>query len=426
MLRGVATGMFGMSAVVCVIAAVACSDSAPSVTVTPPPSQVAPEPPPKPEMPWSPDIAVALIPDIAGYFRDCNCSGANIGGLERVPYAANDAPTLHYLFYGDTLFQPKGNAAGKRLSKTAVERIVSSTALLWRDLGQVAWLPSPADMEALLLHQVSAKPLERFIVTAPGLDGVEVRIGEGVPTITLGIGENSYVATGPMRNASGREIAIVGVWRNGESSSPPVLSRTLGTVALHRPAEGSPTWGIMSSELAKAPVLVSTWRVYLPASMPRSTEIGRYLDAHEVRLAHGGQGVAVDAAAFLTTMRGHVESCEGCHAKAVEAWTQSPHAKAWLTLKSKAQHNNPSCLSCHVENAATFENAEGVPKAEHFHRAAVTCKTCHTSGDKPTLKTCETCHNEHTDPKGLYNIRFKSICPGDKPYQKEGSECPSR
>jgi hypothetical protein len=388
-----------------------------------------------PAMPWTPDTAVVLIPDIAGYFRDCNCSGVNIGGLERVPHAANDSPDLHYFFYGDTLFPSRGRAAGANLGKAAVERMVSSTATLWSQLGNVNWCPSPAELETLRYHDIDTRPLLPFMVSdlATRMDGVKVRVEESAPTMTLEIGEGAHVATAPTRGAKGREIAVVGLWRTipsdqgrVEADGPPLLSRTLGTVAMHRPRENSPTWRIMFKELAKGGVLLSSWRAFLPASMPKSAEIGRFLDAHEVRLAHGVPGKTVDTGEFLARMREQVESCKGCHARAVETWMGSPHAKAWLTLKSKMQHNNPSCLSCHVEKPTTFENAGGMPRADHFRRAAVTCNTCHTSDEKPTLRTCEGCHNEHTDPKGLYRTHFTDICPGDKPYSQENTKCPLR
>jgi hypothetical protein len=393
-------------------------------------------PPPEPTAPWMPDAAIVLIPDIDGYFRDCDCTGASIGGLERIPFAANSAPTLHVVFYGDTLFPPQGNAAGVNRSRAAVEQMIQSTARLWADLGNVSWHPSPSDLAALAHHGVELGPLQQFVTTEAEYSayGVTVRFGSEQRHLTLETPAASHTLGAPTRRARGREVVVVGAWTTipqedgsrTEKEGAPVLSRTLGTVAMHRPEAESPVWQVMFQEFAKESPLVSTWRVYVPASMPKSEAITAALDGHELRLAHGMRGTVVDSGDFLARMHDSVRSCESCHAQAVSAWMESPHAKAWLTLTSRGQHNNPSCLSCHVEEPATFRNEGGMPLSAHFHRAAVTCNTCHTDDAKPTLATCEGCHNEHTDPKGLYREHFKTVCPGDKPYTQGGTSCPNR
>lgn len=60
------------------------------------------------------------------------------------------------------------------------------------------------------------------------------------------------------------------------------------------------------------------------------------------------------------------ENCKTCHAAAYDAWKDSQHAKASVSLSAK-QQKDARCLSCHSP-----DQAKGVPD--------VSCETCHGGG----------------------------------------------
>lgn len=375
--------------------------------------------------PWAPDVALALIPDISGYYRDCNCSGINVGGLERIPYATNDAPELHYLFYGNTLFPHSGNGAGANLGQASLERIVSATANLWDQLGNVGWLPSEHDLSVLTQHNVSVRPLSRFVVAQMALDdtSVAIRADDDASTFTIRIEDSLYMAVPPQRSSNGKEIGVVGIWKRTDIDTlqSAAYSRTLGILAMQRPAVGTITMDILSKELAKAPLVVASWRAFLPASFPQSPAISMLLDQYELHIAHGDSGVEIDSTAQREQLHKAVRACELCHAKAVGAWLDSQHSRSWLTLRSKGQQANPTCLPCHV--GSRFD-----PKipSRHPEHSAVTCDTCHKTGHKPSALTCEGCHTTQTDPEKHYATRLRTICAGDTSTTRGDDPCPRR
>lgn len=366
--------------------------------------------------PWSPEAAVVLIPDIGAHFRDCNCSGADIGGLERIDHAANNPALLHYWFYGNTLFSAEVDSGKNDLPRAAVERIVAATANFWDKLGRVYWSPSPADIEVLKRHNVGYSVLQRFVVAQNSLEveGLEVGLDMVSQTILLKVGGAEHIATAPVRNARGREVSVIGVWRSesrqGEGAA---FSRTLGTLAVHRPQSDSPAGRLIARETLLAPRVVSAWRAVLVASLPTSRNIGELLDRYEIEVAHGGGVKVGDIAGFKAALSRHYQNCEGCHPKATSAWLSSSHSSAWLRLHAVGSHGRATCLTCHVERSPLLEGFVGLHDDSRMALAAVTCRSCHTEDQKPSLATCETCHNDKTDPKGHYKQKFKMICPGD-------------
>ena len=377
---------------------------------------------------WTPSVAVALIPDVGGYFRDCNCSGGIVGGLERVPHASNNAIELHFYFYGSTLFSDERGSADKDLPQAAVERIVDATASLWSNLGRVHWTPSPSDMEVLRRHGVSHSPLQQFIVKEQvfQIEGVKMDTKRNPQTMSLKIAQREYAATAPARRIRGREVAVVGIWQSvAGGGQDAVFSRTLGAVAVHRPSSGSPAGLLVARELARSGVVVSIWRATLLSQMPASPFIGKLLDQYEVESSHGIGSGAVDAAAFRRDLHTHVQHCETCHPKATKAWLESSHSTAWLRLQSVRSHTRATCLVCHVEQSKVFDGFTGLPHDERMGMAAVTCRSCHTTPARPNLASCEACHNANTDPRGHYRARIKDVCPGDI-FSDRRSKCTLR
>jgi hypothetical protein len=88
-----------------------------------------------------------------------------------------------------------------------------------------------------------------------------------------------------------------------------------------------------------------------------------------------------------------VGACGRCHQDAVRFWEQGKHARAWPTLLSRNQQNDPACFACHVT-----ANVTSMPNVQ--------CEECHGPGaahardpkargltvrDPPESK-CTTCH----------------------------------
>lgn len=69
------------------------------------------------------------------------------------------------------------------------------------------------------------------------------------------------------------------------------------------------------------------------------------------------------------------EACKDCHSSAYEVFKNSSHFKAYETLKNKLQHENESCVGCHVVG---FDKKGGFISEEHSpHLKGVGCEQCH-------------------------------------------------
>lgn len=413
--------------IMCIALAVvaACMDSSP-----PPNEGTFPVLAPGAEkQPWAPDVAIVLVPDIEGNFRDCNCSGASIGGLDRIPFAANDAPELQFVFHGSTLFPPSGRSAASNLTDHNVKAVLQATAVLWRKIRTVSWLPCQQDLDVVKKHGF-LELFAPFILTDNRVttQGLIIEPDEATASVILTVGNSSIPITGAQRHASGREITVVGMWVEDRSDALKAsYSRTLGLLASHRPETGSPSLQLLEKERAKAAKIVSAWRAYLPATTPRADWIASLLDDYDMEVSHNAHAVGdADSTLVLAGLKQSVVACATCHPNAVDAWLESRHSHAWATLQAKRQHTNPKCLACHVETPQLFtSHAMGDITSTHA-LAAVTCRTCHSSTAKTTLTTCEQCHTSHTDPTGHYRVRYKDICPGDIRPDKERFKCEIR
>lgn len=112
------------------------------------------------------------------------------------------------------------------------------------------------------------------------------------------------------------------------------------------------------------------------------------------------------------------DTCQECHdvapSKTHSGWMQTPHAKAFQTLKKIGQEKNASCLPCHVVGFGTggFKN-----EIDSAYLAGVQCENCHgpaadhvtwASGDQgdpkilpittPSAMLCGGCHNGFHHP----------------------------
>jgi hypothetical protein len=98
-----------------------------------------------------------------------------------------------------------------------------------------------------------------------------------------------------------------------------------------------------------------------------------------------------------------LSACKPCHAKMVEKWETTAHAKAYSTLVRTKNQNDPKCLACHTTR---FEQPEGFSmKQPQMELANVQCESCHGLAKdhlssmkpiptkKPAIDICKKCHN---------------------------------
>jgi hypothetical protein len=112
------------------------------------------------------------------------------------------------------------------------------------------------------------------------------------------------------------------------------------------------------------------------------------------------------------------KSCESCHSKAFQVWSQSKHASAFMTIEKVSRTTDPECVSCHVVGFA--DKGGFVSKEVSPHLADVHCESCHGPRKEhlanPTAKvpfdskkSCEACHTAPHSPKFNYDVYWKSI-----------------
>ncbi|MEZ5066048.1 MAG: cytochrome c family protein [bacterium] len=108
-----------------------------------------------------------------------------------------------------------------------------------------------------------------------------------------------------------------------------------------------------------------------------------------------------------------VDGCRDCHKKKskgaqYQAWTQDPHAQAWVTLGTPeaaavAERANvtgdpreaPQCLECHVTGAGEPADLTGKIDAKN----GVGCESCHGAGEKyANRKAMEAIFHGDLDP----------------------------
>jgi predicted CXXCH cytochrome family protein len=137
-------------------------------------------------------------------------------------------------------------------------------------------------------------------------------------------------------------------------------------------------------------------------------------------------GIAVLALSLITPWTYAEESgtyvgwtkCEPCHAPINKTWQETPHAKAFESLKKTGQQNLPDCVKCHVtgyEHDGGFIDSELTPEM-----AGVQCEVCHgpcsnhvkNPVEKKTIKEsgealCRQCHTKGQDPGFNYAAKVK-------------------
>jgi hypothetical protein len=116
------------------------------------------------------------------------------------------------------------------------------------------------------------------------------------------------------------------------------------------------------------------------------------------------------------------KSCAECHAEIAESWANTPHAKAFESLKKEGKDNIPGCVKCHsvaYEQDGGFIDMELTPEL-----AGVQCETCHGPGLKhrdsadpehiirnSQKEGCRTCHTPGQDANFDFEAKVKKIHP---------------
>ena len=102
-------------------------------------------------------------------------------------------------------------------------------------------------------------------------------------------------------------------------------------------------------------------------------------------------------------------TCHGCHSKQFAQWTYSSHAKAWQSLLSRKEQNNPECIACHSTGYGEPGGFGELTQLNIRKFKAVQCESCHGPmaghpADKRvqptpiTIETCTGCHDSANSP----------------------------
>jgi hypothetical protein len=114
-------------------------------------------------------------------------------------------------------------------------------------------------------------------------------------------------------------------------------------------------------------------------------------------------------------------TCSTCHREEDASWRNSAHARAWNSLLTKGQNNNPDCVGCHVVGFDYVNGYDRVPDRNVPGREAlqnVQCEACHgygTAHDRSgawlaeARNSCVSCHDQANSPEFDYDTYWAQI-----------------
>ena len=127
----------------------------------------------------------------------------------------------------------------------------------------------------------------------------------------------------------------------------------------------------------------------------RDTELA--IDATHIIDPNAIPGVATTRATFVGSA-----SCQACHPKAHEVWSESGHARAFDTLVRYGSDADPQCIGCHTIG---FGRPGGYRRPMGSKSLVdVGCESCHGPGSEHIARYL------HGQPN---NFRFRPLGPGD-------------
>jgi cytochrome c554/c'-like protein len=109
-------------------------------------------------------------------------------------------------------------------------------------------------------------------------------------------------------------------------------------------------------------------------------------------------------------------ACKTCHQETWAAYTESAHSKAFMSIRSKGQSNEPECILCH---STGYRYKQGYSDERPYNKMVnVQCEACHGYGTEHSRDgkwlaqakdSCVTCHDQKNSPDFDYELYWEKI-----------------
>jgi hypothetical protein len=396
----------------------------------------------------APDSVTVIIRDMLGYSDDCGCSGEIIGGIPRVAGVLPECPmpapgmgnsTRRFVFVG-TLLAKLAVPRQQWLTDPVLAQLpgrIFVFSRIFEALGNVTWVPDPAEMNELNKEKINGKPIDFSLLDKwrlkPGeklvIEGMEatLRLGDNekdAGDITLasksfdGTADVQVKATLPQVDDRARTALVFMRWHGldetGAYVAPAFGEQYYLTREGKRPDMDQSAFHTVNEIHSKRKGAVAAWwREPMTKSSVPDPIIAAVVDRAEFE---GGHAVITAGGLQKFDQRGVLlnatKDCAGCHSKAYAAWNASRHSHAFQTLFNLTKHTDSRCTGCHIQKVQVIEGSNKLDSLPQ-HRA-VTCMTCHEGRGVAAKDSCVLCHNKLTDPESKYLPHTGDICPGAK------------
>ncbi len=395
----------GIACLACILACVSCGSNDPEGASLGMKSKSAAADSPGSPVDFRPDGAVVVCRDLAGYFRDCGCSG-EAGGVAKIPAAALHPGFLSPMFIGNSVVPPVASKDEAALLGE-LPLIVTATRLVWGAFPHVYWIPGESQpvLEVLLKQDTG---LGQYVVKSP------IQVGPLIIEISNDSIERDLIVVNGVRvnlpkMPRGREVLVLAWWNEphpdkSKNAATADLDRTLGAL-LPLNDQSKPVVDEISRRLMQRKSAVWTyWQMRITKDVADHDKILAAVGQADVLLNHSLDRTPSSQVHDFTLLDEAVAKCAACHASQASAWKLSKHRVSYATLKGRGRQADLRCVPCHTESFA--QNERGVFVSEDH--GAVTCMTCHRTGD--ASETCRRCHNEITDPGRNFQKHGDAIC----------------
>lgn len=198
----------GIACLACILACVSCGSNDPEGASLGMKSKSAAADSPGSPVDFRPDGAVVVCRDLAGYFRDCGCSG-EAGGVAKIPAAALHPGFLSPMFIGNSVVPPVASKDEAALLGE-LPLIVTATRLVWGAFPHVYWIPGESQpvLEVLLKQDTG---LGQYVVKSP------IQVGPLIIEISNDSIERDLIVVNGVRvnlpkMPRGREVLVLAWW----------------------------------------------------------------------------------------------------------------------------------------------------------------------------------------------------------------------